>query len=216
MIPSPSPLDPVEPRAYSASRVLARALLATALIVGIAGAYAWLNTSGNPGLPAVAGDNPSRQQQQPDDLGANTLLQLSVVAAADIPAALDSMQLDPAARQTLVAAMGSPNAAPQAAPTAHAAHIAPIRLCWITAWDTDNEDGDAVRLESRGYSRTVVLKKQPVTFAMPIPANGVIDVVGLQDGEGGGITVGLASGSAQAVFPIMSTGQRLGLRTRTP
>src|SRR5471032_1633122 len=40
-----------------------------------------------------------------------------------------------------------------------------VRLAWISLWDTDAEDGDAVRIDSQGYTRTVVLSKQPVTFA---------------------------------------------------
>ncbi len=85
---------------------------------------------------------------------------------------------------------------------------------WITLWDTDVEDGDIVRIESQGYSRTVKLTKKGDTFAVPIPASGVIRITGISDGDGGGITVGLASGGAKAVFPIMSEGQMLGLRVK--
>ncbi|MGA3281245.1 MAG: hypothetical protein ABSD50_09700 [Smithella sp.] len=87
-----------------------------------------------------------------------------------------------------------------------------IRLAWITVWDTDVEDGDVVRIDSQGYSRTILLKKKPLTFAVPVPASGVINVTGILDGDGGGITVGLASGASKAVFPIMSVGQVLGLK----
>ena len=87
-----------------------------------------------------------------------------------------------------------------------------IRLAWITVWDTDVEDGDVVRIDSQGYSLTIVLKKQPITFAVPVPTSGVINVIGIRDGDGGGITVGLASGASKAVFPIMSVGQILGLK----
>jgi hypothetical protein len=89
-----------------------------------------------------------------------------------------------------------------------------VRLAWISLWDTDAEDGDAVRIDSQGYSRTVLLSKQPVTFAIPVPANGIVNITGVRDGEGGGVTVGLASGASKAVFPIMSVGQVLGLRVK--
>jgi hypothetical protein len=89
-----------------------------------------------------------------------------------------------------------------------------VRLAWISLWDTDVEDGDTVRIDSYCYSRTVVLKKQPVTFAIPVPESGVINVTGVSDGDGGGITVGLASGPSRAIFPIMSPGQLLGLRIK--
>jgi hypothetical protein len=58
----------------------------------------------------------------------------------------------------------------------------------------------------------VTLTKQPVRFAVPVPRDGVIKITGIRDGEGGGITVGLASGTSQAVFPIMSVGQTLDLK----
>lgn len=90
----------------------------------------------------------------------------------------------------------------------------PMRLAWVTLWDTDMEDGDAVRIDSQGYTRTIALTKQPITFAIPVPVDGVVKVTGIRDGEGGGITVGVASGASKAVLPIMSTGQVLNLRVR--
>jgi hypothetical protein len=77
------------------------------------------------------------------------------------------------------------------------------------------EDGDVVRIDSSGYSCTVTLTKQGSTFAIPFPASGQVRITGVRDGDGGGITVGLASGSAQAVLPIMSIGQVLTLSVRT-
>jgi hypothetical protein len=95
-----------------------------------------------------------------------------------------------------------------------AQHAQRISLAWITLWDTDAEDGDVVRIDSGGYSRTVTLTKEPVTIAVPVPRNSIISVTGIRDGEGGGITVGLASGVSRAIFPIMSVGQTLGLKTQ--
>lgn len=90
----------------------------------------------------------------------------------------------------------------------------PLRLAWITLLDTDAEDGDTVRIDSQGYSRTIVLTKQPLTFAIPVPTNGAISITGVRDGEGGGITVGLASGDLKALLPIMSEGQTLRLSVK--
>ncbi|PQV51958.1 hypothetical protein [Paraburkholderia sp. BL21I4N1] len=90
-----------------------------------------------------------------------------------------------------------------------------LTLAWVRLWDTDVEDGDVVRIESAGYSRTVTLTNHGVTFAVPVPASGQIRITGLRDGDGGGITVGLASGAAQAVLPVMSVGQVLTLNVRT-
>jgi hypothetical protein len=97
----------------------------------------------------------------------------------------------------------------------HAGNGSPVTLAWVRLWDTDVEDGDVVRIDSSGYSRTVSLTNQGITFAIPVPASGQVRITGVRDGDGGGITVGLASGSAQAVLPIMSVGQVLTLNVRT-
>ena len=88
------------------------------------------------------------------------------------------------------------------------------RLAWITLWDSDVEDGDAVRVECGGYARTVTLTKRGITFAVPVPPDGQIRLIGVRDGDGGGITVGLASGSAKVLLPIMSVGEVLNLNVR--
>lgn len=103
----------------------------------------------------------------------------------------------------------------QAAPSV--ANNEAVRLVWLTFWDTDHEDGDAVRVDSGiGYTRTVNLTKQPLTMAIPIARGVPIKLKGIRDGEGGGITVGMASGNAQATLPIMSTGQLLALKVVVP
>jgi hypothetical protein len=138
-------------------------------------------------------------------------LPLRVVEPAELSAAVEGMGLTPQGKQALLADVAAP-APPQTPATQSAtAHTQPLRLAWITLWDTDVEDGDVVRIDSEGYSRTIRLTKRGNTFAVPIPANGIITVTGIRDGDGGGITVGLASGPVKAIFPIMSTGQSLGL-----
>lgn len=88
------------------------------------------------------------------------------------------------------------------------------RLAWMTLWDSDVEDGDAVRVECGGYARTVTLTKRGITFAVPVPPDGQIRLIGVRDGDGGGITVGLASGAAKVLLPIMSVGEVLNLNVR--
>lgn len=53
-------------------------------------------------------------------------------------------------------------------------------------------------------------------MAIPIARGVPIKLKGIRDGEGGGITVGMASGNAQATLPIMSTGQLLALKVVVP
>ncbi|MCX4162859.1 MULTISPECIES: hypothetical protein [Paraburkholderia] len=119
-----------------------------------------------------------------------------------------------AAAHTDVAPAPAPatTALAQAAPATQAAQ--PV-LVWVRLWDSNVEDGDVVRIDSAGYSRTVSLTNRGITFAVPVSASGQIRITGIRDGDGGGITVGLGSGSAQAILPIMSVGQVLTLNVRT-
>ena len=173
-------------------------------------------------LPFVHhGDNVTEEQSQERLAAFNSLgpLQVMLVTEKEIPGAIEGMQLSAEAKQALLMdPAGAPSARseqsassplPAKDPAAN-----PLHLAWVTLWDSDTEDGDTVRIDSQGYLRTVVLKKAPITFAVPISPNGTINVTGVRDGEGGGITVGLASGASKAVFPIMSEGQVLSLQVR--
>lgn len=92
-----------------------------------------------------------------------------------------------------------------------------LRLVWLTFWDTDREDGDVVRVDSgMGYTRTINLTRQPMTMAIPVIHGVPVKLKGVRDGEGGGITVGMASGNAHAALPIMSTGQVLSVKVVLP
>jgi hypothetical protein len=207
--------------------VVAQSLLATLLLSGAMGAGAYVLSN----VMAPQGDEVSQSDARARLEAFQGLppLDLSPVAAGDVDKAIQSMHLDLAAAQALktelngdgstpqgASAAGSPSAAQQLRPQPATAvtQRRRLQLVWITLWDTDVEDGDIVRLDSAGYSRTVRLTKQGDTFAVPVPADGVIKITGISDGDGGGITVGLASGGEKAVFPIMSEGQELGLKVR--
>ena len=186
------------------------ALLASACVAIGADVYAHFSTGGGfwPGAQTdhlTDGERAKREQS----FAALGVLPLRIVPSAEVEAAVDGMRLTPVVRGTLLtAATMKPTAQPQPATAGHE----PLRLAWITLWDTDVQDGDVVRINSQGYSRMVTLTKGGETFAVPVPDNGIVTVTGIEDGDGGGITVGLASGAAKAVFPIMSTGQLLELR----
>ena len=106
------------------------------------------------------------------------------------------------------AATGTPSPAQQ--PQVAAVAKRPFRLAWVTLWDTDAEDGDMVRIDSSGFSTVVTLTNAPITFAVPVPEQGVINITGVRDG-GGGITIGAMSGMQRIALPIMSVGQVLGV-----
>ena len=69
------------------------------------------------------------------------------------------------------------------------------------------EDNDSVRVDSGGYSQTVVLKNAIQQIAVPEPPNGTLNVVGIFDGgEDGIITVWMLSGTAKVNLPVMVEG----------
>lgn len=206
--------------------LLAKALLSTLVLIGLVGASSYALSESW----ASMGDDvsPAQAHMRLEAFQALDSLVASRVSATDTEKALQGMHLSAKALQAVRSDLkadtpaqpeAAPTAATDAAPAGHPlvqAQSQPqrLQLVWIRLWDTDAEDGDVVRIESGGYARTVLLTKRGDTFAVPVPADGVIRVTGIKDGDGGGITVGLASGSSQAVFPIMSEGQVLGLRVR--
>lgn len=200
------------------SPVVLRALLAAVILgVGVA-TYAEFGAGRMPWMTPAITDRltDAEQAQRAAAFSALPPLRVEVVEAARVRAAIDGMDLPPASKQALLADLQpqpGASALPGPAPVAQAGvPAAPLRLAWITLWDTDVQDGDVVRIDSGGYSRTVTLTKRGETFAVPIPAGGLVTISGIKDGDGGGITVGLASGANKAIFPIMSVGQSLGLR----
>ena len=83
-------------------------------------------------------------------------------------------------------------------------------MAWITVWDFRDEDGDIVRIVSSGYSRLVPILHQPVTLAVPMPPNAVVNVVGVKDGYGG-ITLGVSSEAMSVQLPVLAEGQIIGV-----
>jgi hypothetical protein len=209
---------------HSPFGILIRAALAVALLGGGIAWYGHWASSASGWAVAHEGDHVSAAETQRRQLAFEALGQTALrpVDATQISAAIEDMGLTPEARRGLLDDLAY--AAPHAGETSHSAALPqrvgeprnPLRLAWVTLWDTDVEDGDVVRIDSEGYSRTVVLTKQGTNFAVPVPQNGVITITGIRDGDGGGVTVGLASGSTKAVLPIMSAGQTIRLAVTIP
>jgi hypothetical protein len=215
--------NPGAARQSSDWSVLLKSIVLSVIVVATlaSGQYLW---SVSPWPPHKNGDQVTANEADAREAAFIALepIRLSLVSTADVTTAVDKMGLTPAEKTSLLSSLDTsvPNLAALPAATATPqpvpASVQPARgrLAWITLWDSDAEDGDAVRIDSQGYSQTIVLKKQPLTIAVPVPLDGVIKVTGVIDGEGGGITVGFASGASRAVFPIMSVGQVLGLKVR--
>ena len=214
--------QPLKQRAPAPALTSIKTLIATAITLGLIGGFTYLNNSS----ALISGFHhsgdemdSSAQRERSEAFAAIGSLNLKAIADAEIDTAIDTMQLDPKSKQALkvdiapvmkvVPAAAKPDTFPK--PANDISQPSSIRLVWISVWDTDAEDGDVIKITSQGYSRKVTLTKKPIPFAIPVPTSGVINITGIRDGEGGGITVGLESGTSQAIFPIMSVGQTLGL-----
>ena len=186
-------------------------LVVTAIAAAIIGLGSFGVYKSVPALaPAAKQDSITEQQARERARSFNTAppLELRLVGAGEITAALASMKLPAAEKQRLIEALAMPPAKTPA--PAAVSRDSPVRLAWITLWDTDAEDGDQVRLDSSGFSTVVTLANTPATFAIPVPEQGVVNLTGVHDG-GGGITIGAMSGAQRVALPIMSVGQVLGV-----
>jgi hypothetical protein len=259
--PERLPLEKAEqPKMQMSRRVAIKSIVAAATVV--CGAVGSVRFAGSFGLwPPRQGDDISdaERQRRIDAFAALGALSLSIVADDDRARAVQSMNLPPSARESLLGPVTGQALATNedsvtmtasaAAATSSAAQVQTsqrqqvseptpsqsshssdsgnrpamqslaqrqklARLAWMTLWDSNVEDGDAVRVECGGYARTVTLTKRGITFAVPVPPDGQIRLIGVRDGDGGGITVGLASGSANVLLPIMSVGEVLNLNVK--
>jgi hypothetical protein len=195
---------------------------AIVLAITLVGATGW-------GLSSMFGAR--HNDQVTDQDRAQRLATFSQIKAISLPAvkeseltnALESMKLSSKDRSALTRDLASSSAfeaanaagaaTPQGTPTpAPAPQTAPQKaaLVWITLWDTHAQDGDIVQVQSGGYVQEVTLMNKPTRFAVPVPPNGVVNIVGIHDG-GGGITLGAMSADNPVALPIMSEGQTLGI-----
>ncbi|MGI4944727.1 MAG: hypothetical protein ACRYHQ_29930 [Janthinobacterium lividum] len=90
------------------------------------------------------------------------------------------------------------------------------RLAWLSLFDSDAEDGDVVTIESAGLQHTMLLTKRPVQVALCLPASGRITLVGVDQGRGGGVTVGIVAGAQTYKLPPMAVGDSLSLAVAAP
>ncbi|WP_146202008.1 hypothetical protein [Teichococcus aestuarii] len=122
------------------------------------------------------------------------------------------------ANQTaLLAQMQLPE--PQAKALAAQIRVGAVNLIEIDAYDADQQDGDIAGVTtSSGALMRIPLLRQPTRVVVPIEGNS-ISIVGLVDGGGGGVTLGVrlpsaSSSTADIHTPRLGVGQTVRIPVR--
>ena len=122
-------------------------------------------------------------------------LPLGQIAASDAAAALVEIGLSAADTTTLTANVTAGR----------------VRLVRLSVFDSDVEDGDVAEIRSAGFRQVVPLTRAPIVLAVPVGPDNTIEIAGLVDGGGGGVTVGLVLLNGPLPLPPLSVGQVLRL-----
>jgi hypothetical protein len=114
---------------------------------------------------------------------------------------------DPIGIKSAIAAIGLPEAA--RAEMERNVLARERQMAWIVFTDSMDPDGDVVAVRASGLTQNVTLSKAWVPVAVPISPGSPIEVTGVKDGLGGGITVALATRSGPVALRILAPGDRL-------
>lgn len=187
---SPAPKAVAKPRPETGNDARRGGLgVVILLVIGVATGY--LAITG----PLHPGDNvaSSETQRRNDSFLAMPPIQLQAVQPAERPQAVAAMKLPQNSQSSLQEDVSSDR----------------TKLVWISLFDADAEDGDAVRVETDGFRQEVVLRKTPVRLAVPLRSASTIRLTGTIDGEGGGVTPGIVTPAGPMPLPILSVGQTI-------
>jgi hypothetical protein len=86
-----------------------------------------------------------------------------------------------------------------------------VRLERMILRDTNSPDGDRVAVVSAGFRQEVALTALPQAIVVPVDDSQIIQMVGVTDGSGGGITMGVRGENEEVLMPLMRKGQILSL-----
>jgi hypothetical protein len=136
---------------------------------------------------------PDEAARRKEALLAAVPLRLSAWPAADAEAALAALGLPP----------------DQLAALKEAVDARKLRLAKLEVFDADAEDGDVVRIESIGLVHTVRLRKQVTAVPVFVPADGKLLITAVDEGLGGGVTLGVVSAGVPLKGPPMAVGQKI-------
>lgn len=193
----PAPRSPV-PRAGSKERRKASGLamvLASLVVIGGLGF----------GMTHFWGDAPedsisdARRQELTQNFLKTSSVQLERVLDADIDKALASMNLKPEQARILKQELEKHATQPVDQTT---------QLAWLDIWDFASQDGDVVHISAAGYEMDVPMMNAQSRVAVPVDASKAVLVTGVVDG-GGGITLGLKTGTGELLLPVLAPGESL-------
>ncbi|WP_194472966.1 hypothetical protein [Bradyrhizobium sp. CCBAU 51753] len=83
------------------------------------------------------------------------------------------------------------------------------QMAWLVFVDSMDPDGDVVAVRASGLTQNITLSKAWTPVAVPISPGSPIEVTGVRDGLGGGITVALATRNGPMTLRILSPGETL-------
>ncbi|MES1180086.1 MAG: hypothetical protein ABUL43_02705 [Hyphomicrobium sp.] len=84
-----------------------------------------------------------------------------------------------------------------------------LKLAKIIVSDSDDEDGDWVRVSAGGFQQDVRLLHNPYTVIVPYVPGAPMSVIGLVDGGGGDITVAVHAGTGVLSLKPLKPGEVL-------
>lgn len=148
--------------------------------------------------PGDSISNARRQELTQNFLKAGTV-QLERVAHAEVDKVLASMNLKPEQARALKQELEKQATQPADQTT---------QLAWLEVWDFAAQDGDVVHISAAGYEMDVPLLNAHTRVAVPVGASKTVVVSGVVDG-GGGITLGLRTGTGELLLPVLAPGESL-------
>jgi len=82
-----------------------------------------------------------------------------------------------------------------------------VHLAVFTVWDTEDEDGDRVRVDSGGYSEDLTLRNARRDVFVPTTPGEPVRITAILDGGGGGVTLGAQTALGPIILPPLRVGQ---------
>lgn len=141
----------------------------------------------------------ARRQELTQNFLKASSVRLERVVDADVDKAIASMNLKPEQARMLKQELEKHATQPDDQTT---------QLAWLDIWDFASQDGDVVHVSAAGYEIDVPMMNAQTRVAVPVDASKAVLVTGVVDG-GGGITLGLQTGTGELLLPVLAPGESL-------